>query len=69
MSKLIQFRFSWTEEWEAFVEAETFEQAQEIFEEYDRPQMGFCGRSQDKVEVSEADMRILTQTAKTEGGD
>lgn len=60
MSKMITFRFSWTEEWEAFVEAESFEKAQELFDDYDRENMGFCGRSTTKVELSESDMSALT---------
>ena len=66
MSRLIKFRFTWKEEWEAEVIAETFEKAQEIFEDYDREDMGFCGRSTTKVEVSEGDMALLTATS-TEG--
>lgn len=58
---MIEFRFSWTEKWEATVTAESFAEAQEKFDNLDRPQMDFCGSENYEVTVSERDMMTISE--------
>jgi len=56
----MEFRFTWTEQWQCVINADTFEQAQEEFSDATREVMGWCGSDNYEVTVSEADMGRLT---------